>query len=85
MNICQLQQSTNCFQQYNLSLGLMLWKESSFLQDCLLHPQLKVRTPFEFPYLARQFCLDSFIMFTEVFQLVDFCVRVRIIGVGVRA
>jgi hypothetical protein len=45
---------------------------------------LNIRAPFEFPYLANQFCLVSFVMFTEIFQLVDFCVRVRTMGVSVR-
>ena len=38
----------------------------------------------EFPYLANQFCLCSFIMFTEIFQFSDFCVSVIIMGVSVR-
>jgi hypothetical protein len=54
------------------------------LSDCLHHSQLNIRAPFEFPYLANQFCLVSFVMFTEIFQLVDFCVRVRTMGVSVK-
>jgi hypothetical protein len=38
-----------------------------------------------FPYWASQFCLGSFIIFTEIFKYVDFCVSVSIIGVSVRA
>jgi hypothetical protein len=39
----------------------------------------------EFPYLANQFCLGSFIMFNDFFQFVDVCVSVRIMGMSVRA
>ena len=39
----------------------------------------------EFPYLANQFCLGSFIMLNEIFQFIDFCVSMRIMGVSVRA
>ena len=39
----------------------------------------------EFPYLANQFCLCSFIMLNEIFQFVDFCVSVRVMGMSVRA
>jgi len=56
-----------------------------FLQGCLLQTQLNFCTPFEFPYLANQFCLGNFIMFTEIFQFVDCCVSVRLMGVSVRA
>ena len=34
----------------------------------------------EFLYLANQFCLGSFIMLNEIFQFVDFCGSVRIMG-----
>ena len=32
----------------------------------------------EFPYWANQFCLGSFIIFTEIFEFVNCCVSVRI-------
>jgi hypothetical protein len=38
----------------------------------------------EFTYSANQFCLGSFIMFTEIFQFVDLCVSVTIMGMSVK-
>jgi hypothetical protein len=38
-----------------------------------------------FPYWANQLCLSNFIIFTEIFKSVDFCVSLTIIGVSVRA
>ena len=39
----------------------------------------------EFPYLANQFCLGSFIMLNEIFKFFDFCVSMRIMGWAWRA
>jgi hypothetical protein len=47
--------------------------------------QKYINTYIEFPYLVKQFCLGSFIMFTEIFQFIDFCISVRIMVVIVRA
>ena len=55
-----------------------------FLHGCLLQTQFNFRNPFEFPYLANQFCLGNFIMFTEIL-FVDCCVSVRLMGLSVRA
>ena len=47
--------------------------------------QKYIITYIKFPYLANEFCLGSFIMFTEIFKFVDFCISVRIMVVIVRA
>ena len=47
--------------------------------------QKYINTYIEFPYLANQFCLGSFIMFTEIFQFFNFCISVSIMVVIVKA
>ena len=59
-----------CYTIWNQILYYMsILGQFFLLQDCLLHPQLNVRTPFEFWYLANQFYLGSFIMFTKNFPI----------------
>ena len=40
---------------------------------------------FEYLYWANHFYLGAFIIFTDIFQFVDFCISVRIMRVSVRA